>query len=462
MTARFSSVVSPFSVCNRTSSSITAGYLSLAFNSRDFYTITAAASHNALCIGLNKRPPILQLLSLTSTLSAIRLPCVLDSMNLQRYVPVPILFFPMIPIKYLLLAGYFLWPIVTQVWRHTIYAVHGVCSTEWFWETSVCRLVTPLAHGPDATRYATAIQTGFSSFEGLLSSTSEIVPLVRSLTEAQMSISDLIVLVRSSTLDNRVALAEELAAVATDTKAAMRGLQKFFAQVQGTVDVWVKAVNENLLHLLQHRISPISALSAYCYTVGNSLRLNECAASDLRITQAFEQMLFQFQLALSSLVRQVVQVQGSLDCIESRLEVIRDLAAMESNALAVEHTEVLAALLTSLGLNRQRIEMLESKRRSLQDITRYHAEATQYVTSTLSGLMELEEALEVLWSIARGAGLIDGVPMEVIIRTLMEGVERLHQSGSVIEERISENKRRLEQAMLEHNPGVVTMLTRCL
>ncbi|KAI6097364.1 hypothetical protein EDD17DRAFT_1770171 [Pisolithus thermaeus] len=244
-----------------------------------------------------------------------------------------------------------------------------------------------------------------------------------------MSISDLIVLVRSSTLDNRVALAEELAAVATDTKAAMRGLQKFFAQVQGTVDV-IQAVNENLLHLLQHRISPISALSAYCYTVGNSLRLNECAASDLRITQAFEQMLFQFQLALSSLVRQVVQVQGSLDCIESRLEVIRDLAAMESNALAVEHTEVLAALLTSLGLNRQRIEMLESKRRSLQDITRYHAEATQYVTSTLSGLMELEEALEVLWSIARGAGLIDGVPMEVIIRTLMEGVERLHQSGS--------------------------------
>ncbi|KAI6100301.1 hypothetical protein F5141DRAFT_1218858 [Pisolithus sp. B1] len=349
-------------------------------------------------------------------------------MNLQRYVPVLILFFPAISIKYLLLAGYFLWPIVTQLQRHTLYAVHGVCGAEWFRETSVCKLVSPLAHGPDATRYAMAIQTEFSGFEGLLSGTGEITPLVRSLTEARVSISDLIVLVRSSTLDSRVVLAEELTAVATDTKAAARGLQKFFAQVQGTVDV-IQAVNENLLHLLQHRIPPISALSAYCYTVGNSLRSNECAASDPRITQAFEQMLFQFQLALSSLMRRVVQVQGSLDGIESRLEVIRDLAALESNALTVEHSEVLAALLTFLGLNRRRVEMLESKRRSLQDITRYRAEATRYVTSTLSGLMELEQALEVLRSMAQGAGLIDGVPMEVITRALMKGTERLRQAG---------------------------------
>ncbi|KAI5993936.1 hypothetical protein EDD15DRAFT_2166874 [Pisolithus albus] len=309
-----------------------------------------------------------------------------------------------------------------------LYAVHGACSTEWLRETAVCRLVAPLAHGLDATCYAMAIQTELSGLEGLLSSTNEILPLVRSMTDARISIGDLIVLVKSSTLDSCVALAEELTAVATDTKAAARGLQKFFAQVQGTVDV-MQAVNENLLHLLQHRVSPISVLSAYCYAVGNSLSSNHCAASDPRITQAFEQMLFQFQLALSSLIRRVVQVQGSLDGIESRLEVIRELAAMESKTLAVEHSEVLAALLTFLGLNRRRIEMLESKRRSLQDITRYRAEATRYVTNTLVGLTELEEALEVLRSMAQGAGLIDGVSMEVIIHTLMKGTDRLRQAG---------------------------------
>ncbi|KAI6001763.1 hypothetical protein EDD15DRAFT_2361084 [Pisolithus albus] len=273
-----------------------------------------------------------------------------------------------------------------------------------------------------------AIQTELSGLEGLLSGTNEIVPLVRSLTESRMSISDLVVLVKSSALDSRVALAEELTAVATDTKAAARGLQKFFAQVQGTVDV-MQAVNENLLHLLQHRISPISVRSAYCYTVGNSLSSNDCAASDHHITQAFERMLFQFQLALSSLIRRVVQVQGSLDRIESRLEVVRDLAAMETDTLTVEHSEVLAALLTYLGLNRRRIEMLESKRRSLQDVTRYRAAATRYVTNTLAGLTELEEALEVLRSMAQGAGLLDEVSMEVIIRALMKGTDRLRQAG---------------------------------
>ncbi|KIK25094.1 hypothetical protein PISMIDRAFT_9869 [Pisolithus microcarpus 441] len=36
----------------------------------------------------------------------------------------------------------------------------------------------------------------------------------------------------------------------------------------------------------------------------------------------------------------------------------------------------------------------------------------QYVTNTLAGLTELEEALEVLRSMVQGAGLIDGVSME--------------------------------------------------
>lgn len=186
------------------------------------------------------------------------------------------------------------------------------------------------------------------------------------------------------------------------------------------------AVNENLLHLLHRRISPVSALSAYCYTIGNSLRSNECAASDAHISQAFEQTLFQFQLALSALIRRVVQVQGSLDGIESHLDAIGDLVVMENGILIAERSEVLAGLLTFLGLNRQRMERLDSQLRSLQEINRYRALATRYVTGTLSGLTDLEEALEVLRSLAVGAGLIDGIPMEVIVNALSKGVERLH------------------------------------
>lgn len=158
-------------------------------------------------------------------------------MNLQRYVPILVLFFPAISIKYLLLAGYFLWPVMTQMQRHTIHAIRGVCSIEWFCEIGVCKLMTPFTHTPDATRYVRAIQTEFGGLEGLLSSTSEVSPVVQGLTEARLSIGDLILLVKSSTLHSRVALAGELTAVASEMKEVIRGLQKLFAQVQGTVDM---------------------------------------------------------------------------------------------------------------------------------------------------------------------------------------------------------------------------------
>jgi len=186
------------------------------------------------------------------------------------------------------------------------------------------------------------------------------------------------------------------------------------------------AVNENLLHLLHCCILPISALSAYCYTIGNSLHSNKCAASDIHIAQAFKQTLFQFQLALSALICRVVQVQGSLDGIESHLDAIGDLVVMENGILIAEQSGVLAGLLTFLGLNQQWMERLDSQLRSRQEITCYRALATWYVTGTLSGLTDLEEALEVLRSLAIGAGLIDKIPMEVIISALSKGVERLH------------------------------------
>ena len=158
-------------------------------------------------------------------------------MNLQRYIPILVFFFPAISIKYLLLAGYFLWPVMTQIQRHTIYAIRGVCSVGWFHETGVCNLMTPFMYTPDATRYVSAIQTEFGGLEGLLSSTSEVSPVVQGLTEARLSIGDLILLVKSSALDSRVTLAGELTAVASEMKEVIKGLQKLSAQVQGTVDM---------------------------------------------------------------------------------------------------------------------------------------------------------------------------------------------------------------------------------
>ena len=159
-------------------------------------------------------------------------------MNLQHYLPALVLFIPSISVKYLFLTGYFLWPILTQIQRHALYVTRGVCSVDLIRDTVACRVLAPFTHTVDsASRYVTAIQTEFNGLEGLLSSSTEVLPLVQSLTEAHLSIDHLTMVVKSSSLSSRVALVAELSAITTETKEVIQGLQKLFAQVQGTIDV---------------------------------------------------------------------------------------------------------------------------------------------------------------------------------------------------------------------------------
>ena len=189
------------------------------------------------------------------------------------------------------------------------------------------------------------------------------------------------------------------------------------------------AVNEHLLLLLQNRISPTSALSAYCYVIGNYLDSNKCSFSSLRITVAYQKMLAQFQEVLSVLLLRASIVQGNLDSIEAKLGVIRDLVALESGTIISQQSDPLTYILTLLKLPTQRMARLNAQLRSIQEISRLRVAATWLVARTFTGLQELEGALEVLKSMALGAELVDGVPMEVIINTFAKGIDRVRHTS---------------------------------
>jgi len=188
-------------------------------------------------------------------------------------------------------------------------------------------------------------------------------------------------------------------------------------------------VNEYLLDLLQHRIPPFSVRAAYCYLIGNSLHSNECSFLDFHIAQAFDHVLAQFQHSLSLLILRAVEIQGNLDSVESRLEVVHDLVAMETGSLMVEKSDVLADILTVVGLNRHRILRLDNQLQALKEVSRYRTAAARYLAGTFSGLAQLQEAMELLRSLATGVGLVEGVPMEVLIDALTVGIQRLRRAG---------------------------------
>ncbi|KAI5981459.1 hypothetical protein EDD15DRAFT_2203963 [Pisolithus albus] len=290
----------------------------------------------------------------------------------------------------------------------------------------LCQFVEPA--GEPTALFPSTIQTQFSALEGLLYDASEVTPLVSALTESRLLVSDLASAVRASSLSSSAVLAEELVAISTDTREASRNLQKLLAHVHGTVDIML-TVNNHLLNLLRNRISPFSVKAAYCYVIGNSLHANECSSSNFHIAQAFDHVLFQFQHSLSLLILRAVEIQGNLDSVESRLEVVCDLVAMEASGLKVQKSDLLADILTVVGLNRRYISRLDSQIQALKDIARYRTAAARYLAATFSGLEQLQEVMEVLRSLATGVGLIEGMPLEALIDALTVGIQRLRHTG---------------------------------
>ncbi|KAI5981327.1 hypothetical protein EDD15DRAFT_2379802 [Pisolithus albus] len=352
-------------------------------------------------------------------------------------------FLSFFPLRYLAL-GVILWPIPAQV-HQAVQSMASMTCGLGLLPDAVCQFVEPA--GNPAALFPSTIQTQFSALEGLLYDASEITPLVSALTESRLLVSDLASAVRASSLSSSTALAEELAAISMDSKEASRNLQKLLAQVHGTVDMYVSfypllskvrvltsmesmlTVNDHLLNLLRNRISPFSVKAAYCYVIGNSLHANECSSSNTRITQAFDRVLFQFQHSLSLLILRAVEIQGNLDSVESRLEIVRDLVAMEASSLKVQKSDVLADILTVVGLNRRYIVRLDSQLQALEDISRYRTAAARYLAGAFSGLEQLQEVMELLRSPATGVSLLDGMPLEALIDALTAGIQRLHHTG---------------------------------
>ncbi|KAI5987703.1 hypothetical protein EDD15DRAFT_2372099 [Pisolithus albus] len=339
-------------------------------------------------------------------------------------------FLSFFPLRYLAL-GVILWPIPAQV-HQAVQSMASMTCGLGLLPDAVCQFVE-LAGNP-AALFPSTIQTQFSALEGLLYDASEITPLVSALTESRLLVSDLASAVRASSLSSSTALAEELAAISMDSKEASRNLQKLLAQVHGTVDMLTSmesmlTVNDHLLNLLRNRISPFSVKAAYCYVIGNSLHANECSSSNTRITQAFDRVLFQFQHSLSLLILRAVEIQGNLDSVESRLEIVRDLVAMEASSLKVQKSDVLADILTVVGLNRRYIVRLDSQLQALEDVSRYRTAAARYLAGAFSGLEQLQEVMELLRSLATGVSLLDGMPLEALIDALTAGIQRLRHTG---------------------------------
>ncbi|KAH7918766.1 hypothetical protein BV22DRAFT_1134343 [Leucogyrophana mollusca] len=270
----------------------------------------------------------------------------------------------------------------------------------------------------------------FNGLDGLVSDSVNALSLSHGLTEARLSIDDLILLVKGSNLGSRDVIVNEFLALASEAKDASRALHN---QVQGTVDT-VLVMNDNLLRLLRSQHSNVCFASGYCSLVGNWLESNwlepsYCLSSRQSISQASSYTSHAFQSAMESLISRIARLDAGLDRVEGGLDKIRDLVAAEAQGLFQAKAGVLGNLLTSLGMHRKQLARLDAQIHSLKQITSYRSIASRVVLSAHHELHDVENKVHNLHALATNPRAAENIPLETFIAAVTSGLENLRASS---------------------------------
>ncbi|TDL17407.1 hypothetical protein BD410DRAFT_901493 [Rickenella mellea] len=282
------------------------------------------------------------------------------------------------------------------------------------------------------------------TFEQLLDDSVGSSGLALEIKKAQMATSDLVTLVKVSHLTSRDLLANALSEFVEDAKRTGRGLQKLSSKVGGAVD-GILAVNDYALHSIEAAASGRSSKSSIISYIFPFTHNTPTTASQTEIiTESFEKAL---SVLSSNLARLILEAEGSLhnlDKLELQLQTIHEIAAREDASLLHSRDELLAALWTQLGGNRAQMRGFDAHLGLLKDVGTYRSRALAHVAAALQTLQALSTDMEELRERVAKPELAGGeIPLEVHVKSIRSGVERLTKGRERAQKREQEAYERI-------------------
>jgi hypothetical protein len=134
------------------------------------------------------------------------------------------------------------------------------------------------------------------------------------------------------------------------------------------------------------------------------------------------------------LLQTVSDLQTSLDRLESRFSVIRDLVGIESHALSIARDEVLSDILTLLGFHRKQLAQYSTRFTALKQVGAHRKTALHFVIEAQHGLLDMAEALGALRTLSAEPTLTGkSLPVEALIDAINSGIERLRKRSNEID-----------------------------
>ncbi|KAF3925220.1 hypothetical protein ABW20_dc0104139 [Dactylellina cionopaga] len=281
------------------------------------------------------------------------------------------------------------------------------------------------------------------SFEKILEDSVGGSRLAYDMKTSEMAVRDLTTLVRVSGLACRDQLVVHLEHFGDNARVASRSLSKFSSRVMGTIDSilaldeWAKKTLEDIRD--SESTSKMSISSLVLWRDNEQIR-RDVSNTFLKTTEGMDGQL-------QRLVMEAQGVLSILDQLEERLTTIHEIVSREANHVKMENDEVLSAILTKLGANKQKIARNKEHVKLLNNVGHYRKTALNHVSATVVELERMSADLEQLRETVAAPHLLDGVvevPIELHIRNIDQGILRL-TAGRL---KVSSRKEEYHQAVL--------------
>jgi hypothetical protein len=150
------------------------------------------------------------------------------------------------------------------------------------------------------------------------------------------------------------------------------------------------------------------------------------ATSKRVIARTFTEATNTLSVNLERLILEAEVSMAHLDKLEKKLETIHEIVSLEDASITKERTDLLAQLWTFLGGNRDEIGGMDNHLDLLKSVGGYRERALAVIVPALQMMDTMEADMEELRQRAVAPQLVgDAIPIEVHIKNLRSGVERL-------------------------------------
>jgi hypothetical protein len=288
--------------------------------------------------------------------------------------------------------------------------------------------------------YPKLVDVQSSTFEQLLDESVGGSGLALEIKKAEMATVDLNTLVRVSNLKSRDLIAETLSEFVEDAKKTGRGLQKLSSKVGGAVD-GILAVNDYALHTIEEATS--NTPSRYSFKSLIPFTSKPQAPHEV-ITQTFTEAINVLSASMRRLIVEAEISLANLDNLEERLSTLHSLVSREDSSLSSAKSELLSELWTKLGGNRRTLQGYDEHLVLLKNLGGYRKRALVHVVTALQTLQAMSEDMEDLRERVAAPEIVgSSIPVEVHMKSIKSGLERLKEGRVKAREREEEAVRRV-------------------